>query len=179
MARGFTFLFWGLIFIFVDVRIDRFEIAPDFIGYALIALGAHFLWQYTRDFRKAQYIALALIPFSLLAFARPPPVPQVLAIPEAVLSFVMVWILIGALITFSEERDRPVFADYMRICRRFYAGIAVFAFFLDQAARFEPEKAGEFLHFVAMASVVLLGFILWVLYAMKQEFTSGSAVTSH
>ena len=179
MARGLTLLFGGLIFVFVDFRVGRFEIAPDFIGYVLVAFAAHSLWQYTETFRKARNLAIAVTPFSLLSFGWPPPLPQVLLVPEGVLSLILMWILFGALIRFAEERERPVIADHTRICRRFYVGLAVFSLFLDQAARYEPERTGEYLHFTAMVSLVLLAFVLRVLYTLKQEFAPGSPVTSH
>ncbi len=179
MARGFTLIFWGLILIFIEFRIDRFEIAPDFIGYALIALGGHSLWQYTHEFRIVRNLAAPLILISLPAFGQPVPLPQVLMIPHAVLTFLLVWFLLKAVIVFCEERGRTDFADHTRLYRWVYAGIAIFAFLLDQAARFEPEAAADFINLIHFAGLVLLCFILRLLYVVRHEFDPDSPVTSH
>ena len=164
-------IFWGLVIVFVDYHIGRFNVAPDFIGYALIVFGAHTLGQYTRGFLAARNVAMPLIPLSLWSYGRPPPLPAGVEITDAVLLFCMMWCLLGAVITFCEERYRPVFADYARIYRRIYAGIAILAFLFEQAARFEPEIAGGYVNLAYTASLVLLILILWLLHQIRDEFS--------
>ena len=176
MARGFILLFWGLIFVFVDFRIERFEIAPDFIGFVLVALGCHSLWQYTPEFRTARHFALPMIPLSLIAYGVPSGLVYPLIVTDAVLTFLLVWFLLGALIAFSKERGRVDLAGQTLLCRRVYAGIAVFAFLVEIAAQFEPERAQGSMNFAATASLVLLVFILRILYSIKQDLVPESAV---
>jgi hypothetical protein len=60
--EGFMKIFWGLLFVVLDIRIDSIDfILPDFIGYILIVKGLSLLAPEHRGFRKARVFALIMI----------------------------------------------------------------------------------------------------------------------
>jgi hypothetical protein len=66
MRVGFTRIFWGLLFVVLDIRINSIDlILPDFVGYTLIASGLVLLAPYDKWFRRARALAFIMIFFSL------------------------------------------------------------------------------------------------------------------
>lgn len=67
--EGFNGIFWGLLFIVLDIRIDAFDfILPDFIGYLLIFNGLRPLAAEHRGFRRAGVLAAVMVFISLPGF---------------------------------------------------------------------------------------------------------------
>lgn len=66
MRVGFNRIFWGLLFVVLDVRIYSIDLfLPDFVGYILIASGLGLLASHNKWFRRARVIAIIMIFFSL------------------------------------------------------------------------------------------------------------------
>lgn len=61
---GYSALFWGFIFQF-DLRINRFDLLPDFIGYLLFLSGFAKLSARSRWFERARRCALPLVLLSI------------------------------------------------------------------------------------------------------------------
>lgn len=66
MKVGFNRIFWGLLFVVLDIRIDSIDLfLPDFVGYILIASGLGLLAPHDKWFRRARVMAIIMIFFSL------------------------------------------------------------------------------------------------------------------
>jgi hypothetical protein len=66
MNVGFTRIFWGLLFVVLDIRISSVDLVlPDFVGYILIASGLTSLAPHHQWFRTARILAIVLIFVSL------------------------------------------------------------------------------------------------------------------
>jgi hypothetical protein len=64
--EGFIGIFWGLLFVVLDVRLGSFDlILPDFIGYLLIFKGLRLLASEHRGFRTAGVLAAVMIVVSI------------------------------------------------------------------------------------------------------------------
>lgn len=61
MNKGYRLLFIGLLLILIDLRINTFDLLPDFVGYIMIALGINELKTKGSSFSKATPFALILI----------------------------------------------------------------------------------------------------------------------
>jgi hypothetical protein len=65
MQAGFNRIFWGLLFVVIDLRINSIDFLPDFVGYILIVFGLGLLVPYHKWFRWVRVIAMIMICFSL------------------------------------------------------------------------------------------------------------------
>ena len=66
MKVGFNRIFWGLLFVVLDIRIDSIDLfLPDFVGYILIVSGLGLLTPHDKWFRRARVMAIIMIFFSL------------------------------------------------------------------------------------------------------------------
>jgi hypothetical protein len=71
MRAGFLRIFWGLLLVVLDIRIDSVDlILPDFVGYILIVSGLTPLVQYDKWFRRARVVAFIMIFVSLITFVE-------------------------------------------------------------------------------------------------------------
>ncbi|HEX7150303.1 MAG TPA: hypothetical protein VF618_02360 [Thermoanaerobaculia bacterium] len=69
--EGFNSVFWGLLFVVVDIRLGAFDlILPDFIGYGLIFQGLGLLAAEHRGFRTARVLAAVMIFVSLTSLGE-------------------------------------------------------------------------------------------------------------
>lgn len=68
MLTGFNKIFWGLILVLLDFRIQNFDILPDFIGYWMIYQGLQALASYNYNFGKAKMYAAPLLVLSITDF---------------------------------------------------------------------------------------------------------------
>ena len=66
MKVAFNRIFWGLLFVVLDIRIDSIDLfLPDFVGYILIVSGLGLLTPHDKWFRRARVMAIIMIFFSL------------------------------------------------------------------------------------------------------------------
>lgn len=66
MNVGFNRIFWGLLFVVLDIRISSVDLVlPDFVGYILIASGLSRLAPHHQWFRTARILAIVLVFVSL------------------------------------------------------------------------------------------------------------------
>ena len=66
MKVGFNRIFWGLLFVVLDVRINSIDLfLPDFVGYILIVSGLGLLAPHDKWFRWTRVMAILMIFFSL------------------------------------------------------------------------------------------------------------------
>lgn len=71
MRAGFLRIFWGLLLVVLDIRMDSIDIfLPDFVGYILIVSGLTALAPHDKWFRRARLIAFIMIFVSLINFVE-------------------------------------------------------------------------------------------------------------
>lgn len=71
MMTGFAKVFWGLMLVFLDIRMNQFDILPDLLGYILVYAGLSGLSGLHEHFRKAKAFCIPLLIvsiFELLSF---------------------------------------------------------------------------------------------------------------
>ncbi|PYP84278.1 MAG: hypothetical protein DMF61_20505 [Blastocatellia bacterium AA13] len=61
MRLGFIKIFWGLLLVTLDIRINSLDLMPNFIGYILIAAGLTLLAPRHLWFRTARVIAIIMV----------------------------------------------------------------------------------------------------------------------
>jgi hypothetical protein len=170
MARHFLFLMVGLVFALVNITVNRVDLLPAFVGYVLIAVASHNLGQHSVKFQVARNLSLPLVVISLLVYASPLTLGPALLLIQALLTIVLVCFLLGAIIQFAEDRERPDLVEHGVNYRRFYVGIALLGFLIQLAIQAWPEAGIEgFVGVMGVATIVILAFILRFLYAVRHD----------
>ncbi len=142
--RGFRRIFWGLFLVILDFRINGFDILPDFLGFALIAMGLGLLVPLDRRFLTARVLAVLLIVLSLATLLQHTDAAEADAWPTAwalfevvydVLDLAMIWLLCGGIIAVAGERGLRDLADRASFRRMLYVGLAMLGWVVALLAR--------------------------------------------
>jgi hypothetical protein len=70
--NGFGKLYWGILFIMIDFRLQGFDVLPDIIGYILFAIGFGILVSNSEYFEKARNFNIPMIILSLFSVYEKP-----------------------------------------------------------------------------------------------------------
>lgn len=68
---NFKKIFWGLLFLLINFRIQGIDIVPDFIGYIFIYMGLRDLAEHDQNFYEGKKFALPLIILSIFSIYKP------------------------------------------------------------------------------------------------------------
>ena len=60
MSRSFTWIFWGLLFSCLDLKINGFDLLVDLLGYVFVAIGCYGLPRQSPRFRLAGHLAVVM-----------------------------------------------------------------------------------------------------------------------
>ncbi len=99
-------IFWGLLIVAIDLRINGFDLLPDGIGYGLMAWGCGGLVPLSRQFAMAQPLAWALALLWLISLAVPPKAGLVFGLAAAVVNCNLMWQLLGGMSDFANGQGR-------------------------------------------------------------------------
>lgn len=83
---GLSKVFWGLLLVFVDIRLNHFDILPDLIGFIIAYTGFSQLSSFHRHFEKAKYATIPLLLFSILDLFQIPTQYQISTVGPSSLS---------------------------------------------------------------------------------------------
>lgn len=88
--------FWGFVLLLIDIRVNRFDILPDFIGYWMISTAARDLSSLVPEFRSVRSQAGALAGLDIIQlFTFGSPLETILGFVGTALNCALVWQLLG------------------------------------------------------------------------------------
>ena len=137
--RGFRRIFWGLLLVVVDFRLSGFDILPDFIGFAIIAVGLGLLVPLNPRFQTAKIMAMILVVLSLASLIEFPatdgaqgfhPGWFAFGLLVTVLDIVMIWQLCGGIIDLAREEGLDDLATRASTRRGLYVGLHLVTYVL-------------------------------------------------
>lgn len=162
---------WGYIFVLIDIRINGFDIVPDWIGFLLIAFGCAKAAETSgiSIFRKGQLMAFVLILFNIVVFAvstssepiintnsKPEySLPYLLTALGMLLHILLVYCLCNGIYRYAEEHQLPELRDSAR--SRWKAYLILNTIILITVA-FLPNLDNSFEAIIIAAAII--GFIL-------------------
>jgi hypothetical protein len=123
MKLRFSQIFWGLLLVIVDIRINRLDLVPDFIGYILVAIGCAGLATVSRQFSTASNLSWVLLGFNLLSFLLRGHAFTAFGILNLAVDCAMMWFLLGGVMDLAAAKNRPDMVE--RASSRRIAYIAV------------------------------------------------------
>jgi hypothetical protein len=135
MKAGFNRIFWGLLLVVIDVRINSIDLLPDFVGYILIVIGLGLLAPHHKWFRWARVIAIIMICLSLTDFV------EVRLDPQQAPRWKREWI---SLLTGDLSTLLPQQIDSARLLRITTSGNAINASRTHNPERDENRVLGEY-----------------------------------
>ena len=121
MFNRFTQIFWGLLFVILDVKVNRVDVLPDFLGYILIALGCGGLASVSRRFNTAQTLSWVLAGLGVLSYVSiPGDAATFFSLARLAVDCAMMWFLLGGVMDLAADRQHPDLFSRASGCRGAY-----------------------------------------------------------
>jgi hypothetical protein len=165
----FAQIFWGLLLVLLDFRINRVDLFPDFLGYILVAIGCRELANVSRHFATANTFAWVSVGLALLGFLLSRGVAQVFGLVALAVDCAMMWFLLGGIMELALARQRADLAQRASNRRIAYVVImclGTFAGMAAQGSRSDSEILGVLL---ILCIFPLLFMILHLIHRAKHE----------
>ncbi|HOL96308.1 MAG TPA: hypothetical protein PLH79_18320 [bacterium] len=164
--RHFHYLFGGLLCTQLDFRVEGWDVLfPDFIGYALFAIGLRGL-AHRPIFHSALVLATGLAGFSLITLYETPSGTDFFKGYDSIHFFLMifdlilVWQILGGIMELAKERSNLKLADTAQLRRLLYVAMAVSPLLLTALT---PEQQELFMDYAVAYLLVVYGVIFLVL----------------
>jgi hypothetical protein len=170
MKTCFSFIFWGLVFLVVNISINRFDLLPNGVGYALIAIGCGRLAGVSPRFTTAQILSWVLAVLWLVDFIDMPRDAAVIyGLATTVVRCIMMWMLLGGVIDLAMRCARVDLAQRASNRRMAYVVLAAFAASLGFVGKGLGELAGPMILFAVVVGLVIMVMILHLIYRVRSE----------
>lgn len=169
MRGYFSYVFWGLVLVFLDFRINRFDLLPDALGWALAAHGALRLTPLSTRFFTAGCLGwmLAVIELVSIVAANAP-----LAYVAMAISCCFMWTFLGGVLDTATISQRPELARSAGTLRIWYVAIvgsgALLGMILHDSNS-EPASASTLAIVLVVAGLINMVMILRLVHRAGRE----------
>lgn len=172
MKKHFGKIFWGLLLVILDLSISQFDLLPDGIGFALVAVGAGALTDLSPHFRTASFLSWILVVLWLIGFAVHGDAALVLSVVDTAVDCAMMWTLLGGIIQYAHARGRSDLAKQASNRRLAYVILLGGITFLSIVARGSQDLAPPFAVITVVAMLILLVMILHLIHRVRHELAT-------
>jgi hypothetical protein len=170
MKTCFSYVFWGLLFVILNISINRFDLLPDGLGYVFVAIGCGGLVSLSPQFATARLLSWVLAVLWLVGFIEAPrDVAVIFGVVVTLINCVMVWMLLGGIMDVATHRNRPDLASRAANRRLAYAVLQLVIQLLGFAAHDLRDIAGSLAAVAVVATLVILVMILHLVYRVRSE----------
>ena len=162
-------LFWGLLFVILDVRVNGIDLLPDFLGYITVAIGARGLIEASDRFRMAANLSWILAILSLPNVFVPRNTWPMLGLVNIVFDCTMMWFLLGGLIDLALARGRLDLAEQAHNRRVAYLTLTCIVAIASFALRGTHSVGALPVLLAAVGIVIMAAMILHLVYRVRHE----------
>ena len=162
-------IFWGLLLVILDFRVNDLDLLPDFLGYIIVAVGAAGLIEASARFRPARNLGwvLAFLSLAGLFFVRDASV--VLGLITTALDCALVWCLLGGVMDISSAKGRPDLAEQASKRRVAYLALTCVMTLIGLTAGGERNAAELPIVLGIVTMLVLVVMILRLISRVRHE----------
>jgi hypothetical protein len=171
-------VFWGLAIIAVDLRLGRFDVLPDFVGYILVALGTAGLVGWSKHFKTASVLSWALVPTTIVMALFQGSFVRLVWVLSMALDGGLIWFLLGGVMAFAGSRSRLEWVSWASLSRRAYLVGMAAGIFIGWIAPALPTLARILSSVTFFAMVLITAAILYLLFKVKGEAAAAGSETS-
>lgn len=173
MATGLRLIFWGLVLVLVDVRLDTFDVLADAAGYVLVAVGAGRLAGVAAGFRTARLATWAMAVPGLADTVVPLQAHPVWGTLAILGDAWLLWALLTGISAWTAAEGRPDFAGRARRCRAASLALLAAALPLGFLARggggLGRSDTGGLAVILLVLTLVLMAFVLRLIHRVRAE----------
>ena len=168
MFKRFGQIFWGLLLVILDFRINHFDILPDIIGYILVAVGCAGLAGVSPRFATAGRLCWVLVVFEILRYGLRGG-GWLLEFIGLVVNCAMMWHLLGGVMDLAAARQRTDLHQRASNRRIAYVVLMCFATLIGLVAQGWRDTAVLMVVLFIVCFIPLLVLILHLIYRVQHE----------
>lgn len=172
MAKSFGFIFWGLILVVLDFKINGFDLLPDAIGYVLVGIGAATLHWLSPKFSLAGSLSLFLAISWLVGLMVAGEAATVFGILVTAINCAMIWSLLGGIIDFAKSKERYDLAEKAHHRRIGYVAVMCGVLLLGLLAGKLGGIAAMLAVVAVIAGLVIMLLILHLIHRVRYELAA-------
>ena len=176
MIKQIGYIFWGLLLVILDFKLNQFDILPDFIGYILVAVGSGGLMAASSQFAIARNSCWALVALSLVGLVLRGDLGAILGVIQLAANCTMMWFLLGGFMDLSLSIGRSDLADKASNRRVVYVALTCGASVLGFVAQQTRDISPVLLIVIVVAMLVLLVLILHLIHQVKSALIDNSNI---
>jgi hypothetical protein len=168
-ATRFLQILVGLLLIFLDLRLNGFDVLPDFVGYALVALGCGGLGDCSHSFLTAQKLSWILAVVDVAGYF----VPRHLLLAAIILALncSLIWFLCGGIIELATRRNRADISQRAMGVRIVYVFLTTLTFLM--AILLEGSRdAAPLVIVLVITGMIVMFFLVLLIYRVMQELAA-------
>ena len=176
MFSRFGLIFWGLLLVLLDFKINGFDILPDLIGYILVAIGCAGLSNVSRRFSTASALSWIMSAITLIAYALKGGAATALGFLHLAVDGAMMWFLLGGVMELAASRQRMDLSE--RASNRRVAYVVLMS--LASLAGFVVQGSSAVSAILSVGLMVcifaLLFLILHLIHRVKHELAGDHVI---
>ena len=160
MVKHISYIFWGLLVVILDFKINQIDILPDFVGYIFVSIGAGGLVGASKQFSPAQKSCWALLILALLELFVRGDWATILGMIHLAVHCIMIWFLLGGFMDLANLYGRPDLAEKASHRRTVYIALMCVATVISLLAPGNLDADGIV---IVVIAVVVTGLVLVVM----------------
>jgi hypothetical protein len=169
MSTSFGYIFWGLILVILDFKINRFDLLPDVIGYVLAGIGSAALHSISPKFSLAGSLSWMLAVASLIGLVFAGGAAIAFGILVTVMNCAMIWYLMGGIIDLTQAKNRQDLAEMAHNRRVAYVATTAAITSVAVLAHGSEGLALLLALLALIAMLVILALILHLIHRVRYE----------
>ncbi|MCJ8008044.1 hypothetical protein ACFFF5_18180 [Lederbergia wuyishanensis] len=186
ISKAFTKIFWGFMLVFLDFKINQFDLLPDFVGYFIIVSALSDLNSFSAYFKKARTFAIILailsIPeyfigeINILEGIVPSTSTILILISSSVLTLIhiaFIFFLLQGCIELANHHQNSTLAKTTKNIQTFYIIILLAVTILTPFVLNIPQDLATAIIIVGgIASFVVYIIVLILIWSYRKAFNS-------
>jgi hypothetical protein len=164
-------IFWGLLLVVLDLEVNGFDLLPDAIGYALVALGCGGLASLSPRFRVAALLCWMLAVLWLAGLLVAGDVKVRYGLAMMALNCTMMWCLLGGIADIALARARTDIAVRAWNRRVAYVAIMTIGHILPFFVGSSSDVAVPLVVVVVAIGLVAMAMILHLVNRVRVELS--------
>jgi hypothetical protein len=159
--QSYSRFFWGLLLVILDLRLNRLDVLPDFVGHIIISLAASRIASLSPAFQRVVLPAATLAVLDIVGHFTTGDLATILGYLDAIIDCFMIWLLLGAVATDcgAHGHDDLVASAHSR--RRWYVGMIIAMHIFGLIASGSRDLA------TALAVIGVVGFLILLVLVLS------------
>ena len=162
IQQSFMRIFWGLLFVVLDINLSNIDVIPDFLGYILIYTALNSLEQFHPQFRNAKRFASVMVIVSSAQMLHIDPL-SISSLLGTALDALMIWHTCTAIADMALARGNLSLSEASTERRNLYSTIALTNLAVTAFLSISPGSIGVLIIPLVIISITVVVLVMMLM----------------